>query len=521
MTNYKNLPLALFQSLRDNFFTEVITDYGRPEPIRMKGWTVLVLALFLSRKIRTYECSRIGLALPPGVAGVLGNLAVLFAGKTPVNLNLTVSKDSMISSLHEAEIEVMLSAEKVRSKFPEFPWADHFIDLGDWLAVEKNKKGPILFLALQLLCFSRAVLKKFKLHQIGINRKEAVLLFTSGSSSQPKGVVLSDENILSNCTQMNALDLFNPNMTLLGNLPLFHSFGLTVGTFFPLLFGLRIVAAPSPLDYKSSLRAIREGRAEVLLGTPTFLRGYLRKAKSDDFKSVRFVVAGAEKSPPDLINVWENEFGCEYLEGYGLTECSPGISFNLPGRGKKVESVGRLMKNIDGRTVDPETRVVLDKNETGVLSFRGPNIFAGYLNNPEKTKEVFSDDGWFMTGDLGRMDEDGFLFIEGRLSRFSKVGGEMVSHESVEDVIAGLLSVDGHTSDDILCAVTGIEDGSKGECLVLLSTVAVNSKWLGDNLRNKGIPNLWIPKHIKKTEKIPILGTGKLDLRKLKELAEA
>jgi acyl-[acyl-carrier-protein]-phospholipid O-acyltransferase/long-chain-fatty-acid--[acyl-carrier-protein] ligase len=487
----------------------------------MKGWTVLVLALFLSRKIRTYECSRIGLALPPGVAGVLGNLAVLFAGKTPVNLNLTVSKDSMISSLHEAEIEVMLSAEKVRSKFPEFPWADHFIDLGDWLAVEKNKKGPILFLALQLLCFSRAVLKKFKLHQIGINRKEAVLLFTSGSSSQPKGVVLSDENILSNCTQMNALDLFNPNMTLLGNLPLFHSFGLTVGTFFPLLFGLRIVAAPSPLDYKSSLRAIREGRAEVLLGTPTFLRGYLRKAKSDDFKSVRFVVAGAEKSPPDLINVWENEFGCEYLEGYGLTECSPGISFNLPGRGKKVESVGRLMKNIDGRTVDPETRVVLDKNETGVLSFRGPNIFAGYLNNPEKTKEVFSDDGWFMTGDLGRMDEDGFLFIEGRLSRFSKVGGEMVSHESVEDVIAGLLSVYGHTSDDILCAVTGIEDGSKGECLVLLSTVAVNSKWLGDNLRNKGIPNLWIPKHIKKTEKIPILGTGKLDLRKLKELAEA
>jgi acyl-[acyl-carrier-protein]-phospholipid O-acyltransferase/long-chain-fatty-acid--[acyl-carrier-protein] ligase len=521
MTNYKNLPLALFQSLRDNFFTEVITDYGRPEPIRMKGWTVLVLALFLSRKIRTYECSRIGLALPPGVAGVLGNLAVLFAGKTPVNLNLTVSKDSIISSLHEAEIEVMLSAEKVRSKFPEFPWADHFIDLGDWLAVEKNKKGPILFLALQLLCFSRAVLKKFKLHQIGINRQEAVLLFTSGSSSQPKGVVLSDENILSNCTQMNALDLFNPNMTLLGNLPLFHSFGLTVGTFFPLLFGLRIVAAPSPLDYKSSLRAIREGRAEVLLGTPTFLRGYLRKAKSDDFKSVRFVVAGAEKSPPDLINVWENEFGCEYLEGYGLTECSPGISFNLPGRGKKVESVGRLMKNIDGRTVDPETRVVLDKNETGVLSFRGPNIFAGYLNNPEKTKEVFSDDGWFMTGDLGRMDEDGFLFIEGRLSRFSKVGGEMVSHESVEDVIAGLLSVYGHTSDDILCAVTGIEDGSKGECLVLLSTVAVNSKWLGDNLRNKGIPNLWIPKHIKKTEKIPILGTGKLDLRKLKELAEA
>jgi acyl-[acyl-carrier-protein]-phospholipid O-acyltransferase/long-chain-fatty-acid--[acyl-carrier-protein] ligase len=309
-------------------------------------------------------------------------------------------------------------------------------------------------------------------------------------------------------------------MSLLGNLPLFHSFGLMVGTFFPLLYGLRIVSAPSPLDYKSSLRAIREGGVEVLLGTPTFLRGYLRKAKSDDLTSVRYVVAGAEKSPTDLINIWEGKYGCEYLEGYGLTECSPGISFNLPGRGKKVGSVGRLMKNIEGRTVDPETGVVLDKNETGILSFRGPNIFACYLNDPEKTREVFSEDGWFITGDLGRMDEDGFLFIEGRLSRFSKIGGEMVSHESVEDVIAGLLSVDGHTNDDTVCAVTGIEDESKGECLVLLSTVEVNSKWLGENLRNKGVPNLWIPKHIKKTEKIPVLGTGKLDLRKLKELAE-
>ena len=521
MTNYKNLPLALFHSLRDNFFTDVITDYGRPEPIRMKGWTVLVLALFLSRKIRTYECSRIGLALPPGVAGVLGNLAVLFAGKTPVNLNLTVSKDSMISSLHEAEIEVMLSAEKVRSKFPEFPWSDNFIDLGELLAVEKTRKLSLLFSALQLWFLPSFMMKKFQLNRIENNRKEAALLFTSGSSSQPKGVVLSDENILSNCTQMNALDLFNPNMTLLGNLPLFHSFGLTVGTFFPLLFGLRIVAAPSPLDYKSSLRAIREGRAEVLLGTPTFLRGYLRKAKSDDFKSVRYVVAGAEKSSPDLINVWENEFGCEYLEGYGLTECSPGLSFNLPGSGKKVGSVGRLMKNIEGRTVDPETGDVLDKNETGVLSFTGPNIFAGYLNNPEKTKEVFSDDGWFLTGDLGRIDKDGFLFIEGRLSRFSKIGGEMVSHESVEDTIAKILSVDGHSSDNIICAVTGIADESKGECLVLLVISKVDPKWLTTQLRKEGFPNLWIPKFIKKVDEIPLLGTGKLNLRKIQELAKS
>jgi len=521
MTNNKNLPAALFHSVRTKFFTHVVIDYGRAEPIRMKGWTLLVLALFLSRKIKTYEGARIGLALPPGVAGILGNLAVLFAGKIPVNLNLTVSKESMISTLREAEIDVMLSAEKVRKKFPDFPWSDNLIDLGELLAVEKNRKVSLLFSALQLWFLPRFVMKKFQLNQIENNRKEAALLFTSGSSSQPKGVVLSDENILSNCTQMNALGLFTPNMSLLGNLPLFHSFGLTIGTFFPLLFGLRIVSAPSPLDYKSSLRAIREGRAEVLLGTPTFLRGYLRKAKSDDFKSVRYVVAGAEKSPPDLINVWENEFGCEYLEGYGLTECSPGLSFNLPGSGKKVGSVGRLMKNIDGRTIDPETGDVLDKNETGILSFRGPNIFAGYLNNSEKTKEVFSDDGWFITGDLGRVDEDGFLFIEGRLSRFSKIGGEMVSHESVEDAISKLLLLDGHTNDDIICSVTGIADESKGECLVMLAVSKVDPKWLAIQLRKEGFPNLWIPKIIKKVDEIPVLGTGKLNLRKVQELANS
>ena len=519
MTSHKNLPQSLFHSLRANFFSDVVSDYGPSKPIVMKGWILLVLGLLLSRKIRNYKCARIGLALPPGVAGILGNLAVLFAGKIPVNLNLTVNKQSMESTLREAEVDFMLSAEKVRKKFPDFPWSKHFIDLGELLAVEKNRKGTLLFTAIRLFCFPGAVMRKFELNQIGINRKEAVLLFTSGSSSQPKGVVLSDQNILSNCAQMNALGLFFPKMSLLGNLPLFHSFGLTIGSFFPLLYGLRIVSAPSPLDHKSSLRAIREGGAEVLLGTPTFLRGYLRKAKSDDFKSVRYVVAGAEKSPSDLIKIWENEYGCEYLEGYGLTECSPGLSFNLPGAGKKAGSVGRLMKKIEGRTLDPHTHEILHESKAGLLSFKGPNIFSGYLNNPEQTKEVLSDDGWFITGDLGRMDEDGFLFIEGRLARFSKIGGEMVSHQSVEDMIAEVLSMAGHPNEEIICAVTGITDEGKGERLVLLSTVEVDSQWIGEQLRNKGVPNLWIPKQIKKVQEIPVLGTGKLDLRKLKELA--
>ena len=247
----------------------------------------------------------------------------------------------------------------------------------------------------------------------------------------------------------------------------------------------------------------------------------MRKAKTDDFKTVRYVVAGAEKSPPDLIKVWEEENDCEYLEGYGLTETSPGLSFNLPDSGKKAGSVGKLMKGIEGRTIDPDTGKTLKDFESGVLCFRGPNVFQGYLNNPEKTKEVFSDDGWFITGDLGRIDEDGFLFIEGRLSRFSKIGGEMVSHESVENMVTQIISGDKNADGEILCAITGIADEAKGESLVLLTVVEIDLKSLGEKMRTKGVPNLWIPKQIKLVDEIPLLGTGKLDLRKIKELQQS
>ena len=520
MTNSQNLPQALFHSLRRNLFLNVVEDYSRAEPIRIKGWALLALGLMISKKVRNYKDLRIGIALPPGIAGILGNLAVLFSGKIPVNLNLTVSRESMTTSLKEAGIGVIISAEKVKKKFPDFPWTDAFLDLGEIIQIQKSKKISLIFAAIQVICLPKVTCKRFKIDQIQNNRKEAILLFTSGSSNQPKGVVLSDKNILSNCDQMNSLGLFGDKMVMLSNLPLFHSFGLTVGTFFPLLHGLRIVSATSPLDFKSSLRAIRKGRAEVILGTPTFLKGYLRKAKTDDFKTVRYVVAGAEKSPPDLIKVWQEEKECEYLEGYGLTETSPGLSFNLPDSGKKRGSVGKLMKGIEGRTIDPDTRKTLNEFESGVLCFRGPNVFKGYLNNPEKTKEVFSDDGWFITGDLGRIDEDGFLFIEGRLSRFSKIGGEMVSHESVEDTISELLRENGSESDKLICVVTGVVDEVKGEKLFLLTTEKIDAKTLGDQMRARKVPNLWIPKQIKTVKEIPILGTGKLDLRKIKKLSE-
>ncbi|MDA8991059.1 AMP-binding protein [Opitutales bacterium] len=513
-----NLPVAIFFAVHRRLFSVVVNDFSQSIPIPAKGYTLLVLSLLLSQKLRLHPQRRVGLALPPGIAGIIGNIAVLFAGKIPVNLNLTVSRDSIINSMKEAEIKLVISADKVRSKFPDFPWTDEFIDIGDFVNGERAKKINLAFLVLQIFLFPQKIFRKFKLNQISNDRKESVLLFTSGSSNQPKGVVLSDQNILSNCDQMNSLGLFKKGIPILGNLPLFHSFGLTVGTFFPLLYDLLIISSPSPLDYKSSLRAIRKGKAEVILGTPTFLKGYLRKGKHIDFKSVRYVVAGAEKTPLELMKHFEREHGCEYLEGYGLTETSPGLSFNLPGKGRKEGSVGKLMIGIEGRTIDPDSGVPLEDNDSGILCFRGPNIFARYLNNDKKTKEVLSRDGWFITGDLGRIDKDGFLFIEGRLSRFSKIGGEMVSHESVEVLINQVLG--GEDNEKPVCVVTGMADKVKGECLILLTTKQVDKKVLADELRNSGLPNLCIPKHIKLIEEVPVLGTGKLDLRKIKDLAE-
>ena len=519
MLNHTNLPKALFHALRRKLFATLVEDYSGTEPLKMKKCTVLVFGLLLSQKVRNFKDFRIGVALPPGVGAILGNLAILFAGKVPVNLNLTVSRQSMDVTLREADINVIISSEKVRQKFSDIPWTENLIDISEMLEIERSRKFLVLSTALKVLFLPQSVMRKFRVDQIEDNRKEAILLFTSGSSSQPKGVVLSDQNILSSCEQINSLGVFRKNMIILCNLPLFHSFGLTVGTFFPLLYGMRIVSSPSALDYRTSLRAIRQGKAEVILGTPTFLRGYLRKTGRDDFKWVRYVVAGAEKSPEDFIRIWEDQYDCEYLEGYGLTETSPGLSFSLPGSGKRAGSVGKLMKDIQVRIIDPETGAILKDNESGILCFRGPNVFQGYLNNPEKTREVFSEDGWFITGDLGRMDEDGFLYIEGRISRFSKIGGEMVSHQSMEEKVSQILGVNHKATGNLSFAITGIKDDAKGESLVLFTTTDIDLNWVAKELRAQGIPNLWIPKKIMKVDEIPLLGTGKLDLKKIADLA--
>jgi acyl-[acyl-carrier-protein]-phospholipid O-acyltransferase/long-chain-fatty-acid--[acyl-carrier-protein] ligase len=282
----------------------------------------------------------------------------------------------------------------------------------------------------------------------------------------------------------------------------------------PLIKGIPIVTIPSPLEINKTIAAIQAEQVSILLGTPTFLRGYLKKGSSNKFKSLQYVVAGAEKSNIDFIKQWETIADCKYLEGYGLTETSPVISLNTTTNGIKHGSVGRMLPSIKVKTIHPETKVDLSRTQSGLLCFQGDNIFTEYIMDSSKTKSAF-ENGWFVTGDIGKLDSDGFLFIEGRLSRFSKIGGEMIPHETIEAEAIKIL--DWQHDDQIKLVIVGIPHDRKGEELYLITTENINFTNLRSEL-SKQLGNLFVPKKHKIVNEIPVLATGKLDLQTLKEL---
>jgi acyl-[acyl-carrier-protein]-phospholipid O-acyltransferase / long-chain-fatty-acid--[acyl-carrier-protein] ligase len=300
-----------------------------------------------------------------------------------------------------------------------------------------------------------------------------------------------------------------------------------VTLWYPLIEGVRIVTYPNPLEAAKNAALIERYKLTLLLATPTFLRGYLRKVEPHQLRSLRLVITGAEKLPLDLAKAFEERFKQRVFEGYGLTETAPVVSVNLPEPqptrpGEQVQpsarlgSVGKMAPGIAAEIREPETDRKLSLHETGMLWLCGPNIFEGYLHDPERTADVLGD-SWFKTGDIGRFDGDGFLYIEGRLSRFSKIGGEMVPHEALEQKIVDLLELSGE--DERSIAIVGVQDEAKGEAVVLLSAVDIDLAQLRDKLRDAGVPNLWIPKRVQRVESIPVLASGKLDLKKCNALA--
>jgi len=488
---------------------------------------LLAAAAVLSRRIRrTVPERRVGIVLPPGAGAFIANLAVMCAGKVPVNLNFTLGQQSAQACLRAGGIVTVISADAMKAKLPSFPWPANTLDLRSEIDAAGGRKAMLPWLVAAWLLPNQWVAALVGLPRIG-DRTEAGLLFTSGSAGEPKGVMLTHRNILANCAQISSLSILPQDCSLMGCLPLFHSMGFTVTLWYPMLRGCQVVTVPSPLETRKIVEAIRDEHVTVLLGAPTFVRPILKRARPAELKSLDLVVTGAEKLPDDLFRMFLETFHIEILQGYGLTETTPVTNINQPDppvttatadpqSGKRRGSTGRLLPGMTARIVDPDTGRELAITETGMVLFRGANVFERYLDEDAKTRAAFQD-GWFITGDLGRFDEDGFLFIEGRLSRFSKIGGEMVPHVTVEQKLIEAFGWDQVEKPSI--AITSIPDPGKGEALVLLTSEDVTVEDVRARLLSMGIPNLWVPKVVRRVERIPMLGSGKLDLKGCRELA--
>ena len=495
------------------------------------GTLLLALASRFSVELtRRTSAKRVGIILPPGVGATVANLACVMAGKVPVNINFTTGRSQVESCLARGEIDLIISAQafqtKLAERFPDFPWGERVMDIADTLKAMPRWRLALEILIVRILPLS-LLNGYFGLAKQG-GDEEAALLFTSGSVGEPKGVVLSHRNILANLRQIEDADILPRRAVLLSSLPVFHSFGFTVGLWYCLSREATLVTVPSPLDTAANIEAIRAERVTVTVGTPTFLRPFLRRATKEDMRTIEWVVVGAEKLSEDLASGFLQQLDTSMLEGYGITETSPVLSVNLPDQvdveapagvwhGNVLGSVGRPVIGVAVRFMDVNSGAPLLPGQTGLLEVKGANVFQNYLGDPVRTAEVLHD-GWYRTGDLGRMDDDGFLYLAGRLSRFSKIGGEMVPHGVVEQAILNYLASD--TSAELIVAVSARADAAKGEQLVVLHTIELDTEAVRAGLLAAGIPALWIPKVFKKVPAVPILGTGKLDLRKIRQLAE-
>ncbi len=507
---------------------------------RLNFGAALTRTVFLARRLRSHwrDQEMVGILLPPSVPGALVNLAAMLSGKVPVNLNYTANAEVLASCAAQCNLKTVVTSreflEKVKLTVP-----------AKAVYLEDLASGPRLGEKIVALVLSKLLPPKLLealLRRSGIPAATgslgesrpggrsykrtaslddlATVIFSSGSTGDPKGVMLTHWNIRSNVEQIGQTFAFKGSDKIVGILPFFHSFGFTATIAAPAALGCGVVYHPTPLDAKAIGELVRTYRCTFLLATPTFLQLYLRNCEPEDFGSLQYVVTGAEKLPERLAQAFEDKFGIRPLEGYGATECSPVVAVNTHDFraagfrqvGAKRGKIGHPLPGIAVRIVDPETFAPLPVGQPGLMLVRGPNVMKGYLGKPDKTAEVLRD-GWYVTGDIAALDEDGFLQITDRLTRFSKIGGEMVPHIKIEEKLHELAGC-----TEQCFAVTGVPDEKKGERLVVLHTLP-DIQPVMEKLLACDLPNLWKPKDFVRVEQLPVLGTGKLDLRKVREIA--
>jgi acyl-[acyl-carrier-protein]-phospholipid O-acyltransferase/long-chain-fatty-acid--[acyl-carrier-protein] ligase len=515
------LPRTFLHTMRRHPFRFAMADGQTP---KLTFFAVLARTLFLARRLRkTWQGQEmVGILLPPSIPGALVNFAAMLMGKVPVNLNYTASNETLESCAKQCNLKTVITARAFLERVHVQPPAET-VFLED--LAQKPRFSERLGAALAFFLPARSIQK-----YAGAERKTqlediATIIFSSGSTGEPKGVVLTHYNVASNVEQLNQVFLLHSNDRIMGILPFFHSFGFTGTLCLPAATGIGVVFHPNPLDSRVIGALVNKYAVTMLLATPTFLNAYTRRCEPEQFGSLRFVMAGAEKLPDRISQAFEDRFGLRPLEGYGCTECSPAVTvntidFRAPSFrqvGAKRGSIGHPLPGMSVKIIDPETLQPLAVNQPGLLLVRGPNVMQGYLNQPEKTAAVLRD-GWYNTGDIAMLDEDGFLRVTDRLSRFSKIGGEMVPHIKVEDKLHELA----HATEQMF-VVTAVPDERKGERLMVLHTLPEDKlKETLELLAKCDLPALWRPRpdQFLCVEKLPYLGTGKLDLRKARELAQ-
>ena len=498
-------------------------------PKGLSNFAMLAQSIIISKKLRRILAERgddgqfVGVLLPNKAVSVAALLGVMFADRTPAILNYTAGDAVMQSMYDRAKLKTVITSRLFLSKLKK-PVRDEMFFLED--LPKLVTKGDKLLTAAQIVLLPHQLLIRLVSPRFGTDLMHpAALLFSSGSTGMPKGILLSHHNITANIWSFwRQLNWLYGTERILGNLPLFHAFGLMVGLCFPGVTGTKVTLVANPLDGAGVCKAVRDDKVTMLISTPTFLQTYMRCCRPGDFDSLRMMVTGAEKLQKRLADAFFDLTGLQIIEGYGCTEMSPIVSLNLPkdflavGREAGPEgSIGVAMPGIAARIVDVDSGELLDAGKEGLLQLKSASVMLGYLDDPDATAAAMTPDGWYNTNDVASMDRDGYIRITGRLSRFSKIGGEMVPHELIENRLEEFYGLEGKV------AVTARPDSRKGEQLVVFyaADCGLDPAEAGARLRESGLPNLWVPRpdSFFPLEKIPFLGNGKKDLKKLRELA--
>ncbi len=493
-------------------FIQVAKRYGNKTAIIDKATEkeykydrLLIASLILTDFMKRYKSKYIGIMLPTSAGCALSILGTLMAGKVPVMINYaTGAIENCLYAREKCRFKIIITSAKLLDKLNIRP-------IENMIMVEDLLKKVTIAHKLKAAVFSKLPITLLrKLIADGSDTETSIILFTSGSEKEPKAVQLTHSNIAHNVDNVKTLVNVTSDDVFLSELPFFHVFGLTIDLWLPLLLGCSIVTYPNPLDYKTVCSFVKQYQVTIMAATPSFFYGYLQRSEPGDFSSIRFAFAGADKLPDKVYDGFLRKHGIKVYEGYGTTETSPVISVNTPDN-HKLGSIGKTIPNVKVKIVDIETGNECSSGSEGKILVKGGNVMKGYLDDLEETLLRIRD-GWYDTGDIGVIDEDGFIWHRGRLKRFVKVGGEMVSLVKVEDILSRLLP------EDVICCVVDVPNMTKGADVV--AAVANGNFDMHKVLRElkKELPAIAVPKQFYVIDNIPMMASGKVNFRAVEKM---